>query len=169
MAAFQGNVRVQQQQRSVTFRVEGRASMAQSLPMRRHAERLIATGTDLVRVDLRDCTHADSTFLGTLLGLKKTLDRQGGSLSLVMPSAACVKILDQMGLTEMLPAEAPGAEPAGEWAELPNDGVGDPASFRQNVTQAHEELAKLPGPAAEQFKSVMRCIGQTARSDKPAE
>ena len=45
------------------------AGMAQSLPMRRHAERLIATGTDAVRVDLRDCTHADSTFLGTLLGL----------------------------------------------------------------------------------------------------
>src|SRR4051812_38403735 len=107
--------------------------MAQSLPMRRHAERLIASGTRMVRVDLRDCAYADSTFLGTLLGLKKTLDRQGGSLMLVMPSAACVKILDQMGLTEMLPAETSDGELTGEWADLPTDGVGDPVSFRQNV------------------------------------
>jgi hypothetical protein len=34
MAAPQGTVRVHQQGQTVTFRVEGRATMAQSLPLR---------------------------------------------------------------------------------------------------------------------------------------
>jgi len=168
MAAPQGIVRVHQQDRTVTFRVEGRGGMAQSLPMRRCAERLIAAGANRVRVDLRDCPYVDSTFMGTLLAIKKTLDRQAGSFSLGMPSAACARILEQTGLTDVLPAEAVEHDPEAQWTELSGDGT-DATSFRQNVTQAHEELARLPGQAGEQFKSVMRCLEQNAKPDKPAE
>jgi anti-sigma B factor antagonist len=168
MAAPQGTVRVHQQDRTVTFRVEGRGSMTQSLPMRRCAERLIAAGANRVRVDLRDCPYVDSTFMGTLLAIKKTLDRQAGAFSLVMPSAACARIVQQMGLTDVLLAEAAELDPDAQWTDVALDGT-DPASFRQNVTQAHEELASLPGPAGEQFKNVMRCLEQTAKPDKPAE
>src|SRR5262249_11804586 len=161
MAAQQGIVRVNQQDRTVTFRVEGRGSMTQSLPMRRCAERLIAAGANRIRVDLRDCPYMDSTFMGTLLTIKKTLDRQAGSFSLVMPSAACARIVQQLGLSDVLPAEAVELDPNAQWTDLSSDGT-DAASFRQNVTQAHEELARLPGPAGEQFKNVMRCLEQSA-------
>jgi anti-anti-sigma factor len=167
MAAPQGTVRYHRQDQAVTFRVEGRGTMTQSLPLRHCAERLIAAGASLVRVDLRDCVYMDSTFLGTLLTLKKAVERQAGRFTLVMPSVACARILQQMGVDDVLPAELAELNPATEWLDIPAED--DPASFRRNVTQAHEELARLPGQAGEQFKSVMRCIEQAAKPDKPAE
>src|SRR5262249_39760799 len=74
------------------------------------------------------------------------------------PSPACVRILHQMGLTDVLPAQVEGADPQASWTELACE-TNDPA-FRRNVVQAHEELAALPGPAGEQFKAVVRCMGQ---------
>lgn len=168
MAAPQGTIRFCRQSKTVTFRVEGRATMTQSLPMRRCAERLIAEGVTEVRVDLRDCTYVDSTFVGTLLTLKRAVERQAGHLTLVMPSVACDKILQQMGLDDFLPAESTDLDPNAQWTDV-GGGPADSVLFRQNVTQAHEELASLPGAAGKQFEAVMRCIEQSAKPPKPSE
>jgi anti-anti-sigma regulatory factor len=148
----------------VTFRVEGRGTMRMSLPLRRCAERFLDAGTRRVRIDLRLCTYMDSTFLGTLLTLKKTLAARGlPELILIAPSVPCSRILQQMGLAEMLPIESGDTEPAAGWTELTADG--DDSSFKRNIKQAHEELASLPGPAGEQFQAVVRCMAQ-AEKDK---
>jgi anti-anti-sigma factor len=165
MAKAQGTVRFHQQDQTVTFRVEGRGTMTWSLPLRRTAERLLDAGAKRVRIDLRDCTYMDSTFLGTLLTLRKSLAARGGELVLIAPSAACSRIMQQMGLTEVLTAEPGEVDPAAVWTDLPADADG--ASFKRNVVQAHEELANLPGPAGEQFKAVIRCMAQ-AEKEKPA-
>ena len=110
----------------------------------------------------------DSTFLGTLLTLRKTLTQRCGSeLILIAPSLACTRILQQMGLADVFPPQA--IEPAADavWTELANEG-NDPNSFKRNVAQAHEELASLPGPAGEQFKAVVRCMTK-AESEKPSQ
>lgn len=168
MATSQGTVRFHQEDATVTFRVEGRGTMTQSLPLRRCAERCMAGGTSRVKVDLRDCSYMDSTFLGTLLALKKTLEKSQGQLTLVMPSTACGKILQQMGLDDVLPAEQAELDPNVAWADVAAcEPADDPNSFRRNVTQAHEELARLPGPAGEQFKAVMRCL-EDAKKEKPS-
>lgn len=156
-------IRYNQQGHTLTFRVEGRATMAYGLPVRRLGERGIVGGATRLHFDLHDCSYMDSTFLGTLLTLKKALDRAGGQLTLVAPSLACSRILQQMGLGEMLPTSAAEAEPLGGWTELSagNDDVG---SFKRNVVQAHEELAALPGKSGEEFKQVVRVMEQ---ADKP--
>src|SRR5205085_1991841 len=102
------------------------------------------------------------------LALKKTLDRTGGQLVLVAPSPACCRILEQMGLSDVLPAQA--APPATQvtWTELSSETT-DVQSFKRNVTQAHEELANLPGQAGEQFKAVARCLAEASKADKPRE
>lgn len=168
MPAPQGTIRFHQQPNAVTFRVEGRATMTQSLPLRRCAEGLIAAGVTQVRVDLRDCVYVDSTFVGTLLTLKKVVERQAGHFGLVMPSVACGKILQQMGLGELMPAEPGEIDPNAQWTDLAATPA-DPASFRENVTKAHEELANLPGAAGKQFEAVMRCIEQSGKQPKPSE
>jgi anti-anti-sigma factor len=167
MAAAPSTIRYHQQDHTLTFRVEGRATMTHGLPVRRLAERALERGATHLRFDLRDCTYMDSTFLGTLLTLKKAVDRTGGRLTLLTPSTACVKILHQMGLTDVLPAQAEDADPQASWAELVCE-TNDPA-FRRNVVQAHEELAALPGPAGEQFKAVIRCMGQPEPAPRPAD
>jgi anti-sigma B factor antagonist len=166
MPATQGIVRFHQQGHTVTFRVEGRGTMNQSLPMRRCAERCLETGSTHVCVDLRDCTYMDSTFLGTLLTLRKTVSqRYGSELILIAPSLPCTRILQQMGLADVFPPQAVEVNPDAVWTELANEG-NDPNSFKRNVAQAHEELASLPGPAGEQFKAVVRCMAK-AETEKP--
>ena len=168
MAATQGIVRYHLNAQTITFRVEGRAVMNLSLPLRRCAERHLATGTMNVLVDLRDCNYMDSTFMGTLLTLKKSLDRTpgGGELTLVAPSESCCKILNQMGLTDVFPAQAVALDPQATWTELPAS-VDDVNSFKRNIAQAHEELAALPGPAGEQFQAVARCLAESNKTDNP--
>ncbi len=168
MAAAQGVVRYHQKERELTFRVEGRATMAHALPMRRHAERTIEQGANRVRIDLRDCTYMDSTFLGTILTLQRALDRRGGNLTLITPSAPCSRILHEMGLGDVLPARAEEPDPEAKWTEL----VCNPDTsgmFRANLTQAHQELANLPGPAGEQFKAAVRCLTDAEQKARPAE
>lgn len=144
---------------TLTFRVEGRGTMTQSLPLRRLAERSFDGGTTQLRFDLRECTYMDSTFLGTLLTLKKAVERRQGHLTLLAPSVACVKILQQMGLGDVLPAEATPCDDLAAWHEL-TGGAEDAGLFKRTVTQAHEELAALPGPAGEQFKTTMKHLEQ---------
>jgi anti-anti-sigma factor len=150
-------IRYREQDRTLTFRVEGRATMAYGLPVRRLAERAIEGGAARVHFDLRDCTHMDSTMIGTMLTIQKTLERAGGKLTLLAPSVACSRILEQMGLADHLATRSAEADPAGPWADLAS-GADDAGSFKRNVVQAHEELAALPGKAGEQFKAVIRCM-----------
>jgi anti-anti-sigma factor len=167
MPAPQGTVRVRRQDHTVIFRVEGRATMAQSLPLRRYAERALAEGASAVFVDLRDCIYMDSTFLGTLLTLRSLLGkRASGELTLLAPSPACGKLLEQMGLHNVFATGPADEAEAGAWTELPT-GPADPTSFQRNVAEAHENLASLPGPAGEQFRQVMRCLADKGPAKPP--
>jgi anti-anti-sigma regulatory factor len=159
MATPQGIVRVHWQEQTVTFQVEGRATMVQSQPLRRVAEQSLAEGGRVFHVDLRACTHMDSTFLGTLLFLKRNVDRRSeGELTLVSPSVVCCRILDQMGLVGVFAVTTAAPPPPGG-TELPGD-LQDACAFKRNVLQAHQELASLPGPAGEPFRAVVRCLAE---------
>jgi anti-anti-sigma factor len=165
MAATQGIVRVHQEGTTVTFRVEGRATMLQSLPLRRFAERRLAEGAAALRIDLRQCSYMDSTFLGTLLTLQGAITRRGeGTLTLLSPATPCARILQQMGLGAVFHTETTDEELP--WSDLPAD-TGDDTSFKRNVAQAHEELANLPGPVGEQFRAVTRCLAQAEKAPPP--
>jgi len=169
MTATQGSVRVRRDEQTVIFQVEGWGRMSHSLPLRRFAEQALAAGATSLRVDLRRCTHMDSTFLGTLLQLKREAERRGqGDFALVSPSPQCVQLLRQMGLERLFYVETTPEGDAGTWTEL----CGEPPAgegFKRNVIQAHEELARLDGPAGEPFREVLRCLKQDPEAKKLAK
>ena len=154
MAAPQGIVRVYHDGEAVTFQVEGRVTLTQSLPLRRCSEQALAAGATSLRVDLRRCTYMDSTFLGALLILQRAAERRGGCrMTLVSPSAVCCRLLQQMGLLGQLPVVAEEGEPAGPCTTLAGDSEDLPA-LRCNVVQAHQELAHVAGPAGDPFRAM---------------
>jgi anti-sigma B factor antagonist len=178
MTASQGLLRIHQDGHVLTFQIEGQATMQHSLPVRRLAEQALARGAMILRMDLRRCTYMDSTFLGTLLLLKRTVDQKGqGSFALASPSVSCQRLLRQMGLANyylVLTTEEPGAD---GWTVLKVESD-DCGTVLDNVVQAHQELANLPGAAGEPFREVMRCLaqdpkgpqaGQTPTELKPAD
>src|SRR5262249_31757771 len=135
----------------------GWGRMYQSMPLRRLGEKFLNEGIDSLRVDLRHCTYIDSTFLGTLLTLKR-VSKKGSRTQfvLVSPSAECCRLFHQMGVEDCLPAIC-APEAAGEWTELPCEPE-DVDAFNRNVIQAHQELANLGGTAGQAFQAVARCL-----------
>jgi anti-anti-sigma factor len=162
MAVSMGVVQYHCHDKVVHFRVEGRGTMAVAPSFRHFAEACLAKGFASYRIDLRHCTFMDSTFLGTLLSLQGYVARLNtGSLTLVSPSAACAKGLEQMGLTAMLSTESADEIENVEWLHVP-PAPADGGTFRRTVEEAHEELAALPGPAGESFRAVVECMTKAA-------
>ncbi len=138
--------------------------MTVSVPLRRAAEASLEEGAT-VRIDLRECTWMDSTFLGTLLVLARraraaSASGRGARLFLVAPSAECRRVLDQTGTGEILDVvEMPELEGA-EWTAVACDG--DSEALARTLLRAHEELATFPGTKGA-FREVARAMKQDAQ------
>jgi anti-sigma B factor antagonist len=158
MAAQQGTIRFFQDERTILLRIEGWATMSQSLPLRRFVEQNLSGRTEKVWVDVRHCTYIDSTFLGTLLYLHRVALRAGGrEFRLISPSPACTNLLAQMGVLEVFVVLDMEEAAPSSWTNLSRE-VEDKKCFQRNVIEAHEELASLPGAAGEPFRAVVRCL-----------
>src|SRR5947209_1105922 len=127
MPAQQGTVRVRQQEQILRFQLEGWARMGQALAVRRLAEQHLAAGATSLRVDLRQCTYMDSTFIGILLFLKRAVDRVPQvSFALVSPSQECRRLLQQMMLDKVFPLLTEDEPASNNWTILcaaPDDNV----------------------------------------------
>jgi anti-anti-sigma factor len=164
IAQTEGAVRVHQEGPTVTFQVVGWGRMHQSMPVRRYSDQCLSAGATTLRVDLRHCTYVDSTFLGTLLLLRRnTLRRPGCQFLLVSPSEECRRLFKQMGVEDCLPAVTGAETPAEKWTDLACDESVD--TFNRNVVQAHQELANLGGPTGKAFRGVARCLTKDLREN----
>ena len=156
MPTPQGIVRVCQANGAATFQVVGWGKMDMGLPIRRYAEQALASGVRCLKFELQDCTYIDSTFLGTLLILKRVANKSQAEFFLVAPSDDCRKLLHQLGVLEVFPCTAAEATLDRGWTELAR--TEDVHAFNHNVVQAHRELAELGGVCGEKFEPVARCL-----------
>jgi len=163
MTALQGTLRVHQGEQTVTFQAEGVLRMPHSQPLRRFAEKAVVDGASAVHVDLRRCTYMDSTFIGTLLCLHKELGKARREFAIVSPSVECRQLFRQMGLDGVLNIATREAPP-GPWLDLASE-IGEVDVCKRNVLQAHRSLADLEGPAAEQFRAVMRMLDRDVKAE----
>src|SRR5438067_33806 len=119
MVAQPGCVRVCEREHLMVIQVEGWGTMRQSLALRRFAEQCLAKGITGCRVDLCRCTYMDSTFLGTLLFVKRAVERhEGAEFAFVAVSPECSRLLRQMGLDRFFHVGAGTESAEGEWTEL---------------------------------------------------
>jgi anti-anti-sigma factor len=166
MGGPQGVVRVCRKDQVLTVQVQGWGTMRQSLPVRRLAEQCLAGDTKLLRIDLRQCTYLDSTFLGTLLTLQRAACQRGEKkLVLVAPSADCRRLLGQLGIEDVFATEHPQEPDAEEgWTELPCE-RDDACAFNRNVCQAHQELANVEGKCGQAFAEASRKLNRELGAD----
>jgi anti-anti-sigma factor len=140
---------------ALTIDVAGPATMTESPAVHATASERMSRGVRVVRIDLRDCAVMDSTFSGTLLALKRELERRDGTLTLVAPSPKVVELLAQMGLDGFYDIDARGERGCGPWEEI-STAAPSVERLRSVVVEAHEELVRLPGRPAEVFRDVAR-------------
>lgn len=139
---------------NLVIQVVGSGTMRESATVAAFAEHCLAAGATRVRVDLSRCVYLDSTFLGTLLSVKRSIGRLSeGSFALLAPTAECRELLQRMKLDQVFPIEdARLAEPS-DWTNLPCQAPeGD--RFETNVITAHQELANVEGPCGAAFRAL---------------
>jgi anti-anti-sigma factor len=155
-------IRAHEQPDVLILGVEGPATMMESPAVSELATEQLSRNVRALRIDLRACTTMDSTFSGTLLALKRQLDKVGGKLTLVSPSARVLELLEQMGLADFYDVEVANRVPVdGPWRVI---APAQPRAeqLRQLVVDAHDELARLPGPAARAFRTVVEELRKTS-------
>jgi len=108
-----------------------------------------------VQVHLQDCSHFDSTFLGTLLCLRGRFGEDG--VVLVSPGEECRAGLKRMGAHLLFPIRDEPLPDDIEWTTLTDRAVSrDTFDFQHNVVEAHVELARTPGPMQKVYEPIAR-------------
>jgi anti-anti-sigma factor len=159
MEAPQCLIRFRQDDRVLTVQIHGRGTMRQAPGVRRLADCGKAAAVVQLFLDLNDCCFMDSTFLGTLLCLRRQFGDEG--FCLVRPSPECRRHLEQVGLLDVLAMRETLPVPDADWITV-TDADNDLGEFRTSVVQAHQALAALPGDSGEHFRSVAACLSSEA-------
>lgn len=150
---------------TVVFRVVGRGTMCHCVALRSRAEQSLGRGVRRLLVDLRECTYFDSTFLGTLLMLKRAATERGGTeFGLVDPSDACRRLLAQMQMDRYFPQVETVCE-SKEGSELCTDY--DSSAFKWAIVCAHQELASLGSPEGESFRPLAERLAAEFTVSRP--
>src|SRR6185369_7774620 len=148
----------------VCFLVIGQANAHLSPGLRQYAEGALSSGASTIVIDLRECTHCDSTFVGTLLRLKHTVAAKSGTLQLLRPSAAVCNILAHMGaqrLFEVIEQIPPHGNDDLTWQELADDdGRTASSRFKRTAMEAHQALAGAGGELAARFGALAEAMQQ---------
>ncbi len=157
----------------VCFLVVGRGTAKHSPSLREYAENALAAGATQVQIDLRNCTHCDSTFLGTLVGLRRTFAGHGcGAICLVRPSDAVRHILTQMCADRLFPIveKATSTNCDTTWEQLEeNCDRSQPFRFKQAVVDAHLALAGASPELAERFRPLAEAMQQELANEGPGK
>jgi anti-anti-sigma factor len=161
MSETSGKILARRGDDEVCFLVIGRANAHHSPALRQYAEGALSSGVSRILIDLRECGHCDSTFVGTLLRLKHTVAAKAGLLQLVRPSAEVRDILDQMGASRLfeIVEQLPGRDEDMTWQELADDDGRTPSSrFKRNAAEAHQALAQAGGELATRFGALAEAM-----------
>ncbi len=154
---------------TTAFKVVGRATFVLAPAARRFIEECMSQGVSEVQLDLSECSHMDSTFLGTLLSLKRSADRRRPPCRVTCRSLStpCQHVLRQAGLDPLFPSAGECARPE-IWTPVPGHS-GKAGDLEHEMVAAHQELARLPGAAGDQFRPIAaRLEAEYARDKAPA-
>jgi len=110
----------------------------------------------LLAVDLSACEYMDSTFMGLLVGFHKRYKAlTGRPLTVLRPSADCVKLLNGLGILKLMALET-GSLPAGpaDWQSL----KAHQSPSTEVLLTAHRNLSELSPENREKFSALQSVL-----------
>ena len=129
----------------------GRANFEYAVPIRELVNS--NEGRRTIRVDLKDCTAMDSTFMGVLsMGGLKAADN-GGAFEIYNASEALKRNLSDLGVDELFAFRegSPGAVTGS--ADAPKNA--DLLTTAETVEEAHRKLVEADGANESRFRAVI--------------
>ncbi len=135
------------------FRIVGRGTLRESPAVRDFVCGAMEDGAAVV-MDLSECEHLDSTFLGCLVILHQRAERDGGSFVLFADAAVRRELFSLSRLDTILVFIEQRPPCIGEPVTLQITHL-ERKEFCQHLLATHRRLAELGGPAAETFQHVV--------------
>ena len=170
MTSSSGKVLARRLGDEVSFIAVGRVCASLCPALRQYAEDALSCGATAIEIDLADCTHCDSTFLGTLLALRQALHVHGPSaLRLVHPSQPVRHIFSQMGADRLFQIVDHSPASLGDmtWEQLRDDSArAQSLRFKQTVVDAHQALASAGGELTERFAPLAEAMREELAAEQ---
>ncbi len=157
-----GHVEVARDGHTILLRAVGLGNMRISFTMRDFVETAVAEGYTCFLVDLSHCRGMDSTFMGTLVHMNQTVHAQKGHLRLINVAPSNRALLDQLGVTQIVPVkESVPLQPI-EFEMLPPDT--DEAKRLENIRLAHQHLVRIDERNHERFGAFLAALEREMES-----
>ena len=151
-------------------RITGRANCLSSVPFKQVINGLIERGRRAFTLDLSDCQLMDSTFLGVLVGLNRSLGQSesDGGFSLYQPTESIRVLLDNLGILELFgTTESLGQVEAAEPVEP--DAAPDKSEMTRTSLEAHQTLIDANPENEAKFKEVTRFLEEDLKRQEAAD
>lgn len=147
------------------FQVVGRASLRESPALRDFVQNALDDGADVV-VDLSQCAHMDSTFLGCLVLLHQHSESTKGVFSVYADQSMRRVLFGTSHLDLVLPF---AAEPVACHGQPVRLAVMDLKGKQlcEHLVETHRQLADLGGPSAETFQRIVERLLQELKQLPP--
>lgn len=118
----------------------------------------IGQGARQVCVDLSACSGMDSTFMGLLVGFSQELVKVQGQLLVVNPTTQNLKLLDMLGVSDVLPV-IEQVDPAQlEFVVIPANPTVSPVERMEIVRRAHQHLVSLNATNESKFAAFLAAL-----------
>jgi anti-anti-sigma factor len=138
-------------------RVLGKGSFKNARYVKCFIDKLIETGLERFVIDLQECTHMDSTFMGTLAGISSKLRAQDSPPPTVVNiSPRNLELLQNLGLDRVLKISSdPASIQSGGFAPAQADAPDHKEAIAEAMLDAHEALVEVDERNAQKFQDVI--------------
>jgi anti-anti-sigma factor len=145
------------------IQIKGKGSFQNAQPVKTFYKEMLRKNITRFVVDLEECSHMDSTFLGTIVGLAMQLKEKVGKLQIINAGAHNTDVMKDLGLHRVSTIEIgpPSIEPA-RVKELQTQ-PSDQKSIAEHMLEAHETLMQIDPANMAKFKDVIAYLKEDLR------
>ncbi|MDX6765520.1 MAG: STAS domain-containing protein [Candidatus Methylacidiphilales bacterium] len=138
------------------IKVVGMGSFQNASLVKSYAQTVADLGVNTFTIDLQECPHMDSTFMGVLAGLARIQKQTGGQLPRVVNvNPRNAELLATLGLDRILHLEPAPAPPTAPLSPLPAPGEPCKQDVATTMLEAHRNLIELNRDNASKFQDVI--------------
>lgn len=150
---------VAQQGDASFIKVVGKGSYQNAGLVKSYAERVAHQGIASFTIDLQECAHMDSTFMGVLAGLaRQQRERQAPAPRLVHLNSRTTELLTTLGLDRILDIESPPAPGQTPFQPLVQDRPPGKTETARTMLEAHRHLVESHQDNAAKFQDVIQFL-----------
>ncbi len=154
----------------VWIRVEGKGSFQNSQGVKKFADLMIDRGSKEFVIDLENCPVMDSTFMGTLVGIKKSLEPENQrNIEIINANSRNTQLLVSLGIDLLLKLDTEG----NAWPKIRNKisnyiqngqyldiaEISKEENIKQSL-EAHQNLSNADKDNVPRFKDVIHFLEQ---------